>query len=315
MALTARYYNTALSMIKDNREKQEILCNERLERLYQKYPILKNIDGEIQNLFSNATKQMLNGTRVDFDSISKKSLALQQQRAQFLESVGVAPEDLKPAYACPNCSDTGYVDGKMCDCVKKLAAKLIYDEINADVPLDRSTFELFDVTKYPEADDARETMQKIYQYCLKYAQQFSADSPNLLFYGKTGLGKTHLSLAIANVAIQKGYNVIYGPLSRIIGKIEAEHFSKENHENQTLQSVIGCDLLIIDDLGTEFSGQFAASVIYDIINSRILNGKPTIINTNLEISEIQDKYSDRVLSRISGNYKMFVFVGEDIRTL
>ena len=123
-----------------------------------------------------------------------------------------------------------------------------------------------------------------------------------------------MSLAIANDVIKKGYNVVYGPISKIIGNIEKEHFSSGD-DRVTLQNVLDCDLLILDDLGTEFTTQFVSASLFDIVNSRILNKKPTIINTNLDFEELKQRYTDRLVSRISGNYRMLEFFGEDIRTL
>ena len=136
-----------------------------------------------------------------------------------------------------------------------------------------------------------------------------------MFFGRTGLGKTHLSLSIANEVIAKGYNVVYAPIARVLQQIEREYFSREYKDSKTLESGINCDLLIIDDLGTEFKTSFVTSTIYDIINSRILSGRPTLINTNLSLEELENQYSERVVSRISHGYKKFTFVGEDVRTL
>ncbi len=260
---------------------------------------------------------MISGDKPDFKSAEGISLSLQQQREEYIKENNIDISVIEPDFNCKKCDDTGYVNGRLCECVKKRAVKLNYDELNKDVKLGDYTFRKFLLDYYPEKPQEgvipREIMTKICGFCVKYAAEFDENSENLIFSGKTGLGKTHLSLAIVNDVLKKGYNVVYGPISRIIGNIEREHFS--GNDRTTLQNVIDCDLLVFDDLGTEFTTPFVVSTIFDIINSRILNKKPTIINTNLDLEELKQKYSDRVISRIFGNYRMLQFYGKDIRSI
>ena len=232
----------------------------------------------------------------------------------------MSEEDLLTKYSCKKCSDTGFYKGKPCECVRIAAAKIVYDELNRDVPLDNFTFDSFSLEYYSDKSEngalsPREVMSRIKDACERYAKNFSVDSDSILFYGATGLGKTHLSLAIANEVIRKGYSVVYSPIGRVLQKIENEHFSREQYGDMTLNSIIDCDLLIIDDLGTEFFTSFVNSTVYDIINTRQLSHKPTIINTNLSLAELESRYSDRIVSRISNVYKKFYFMGEDIRSI
>lgn len=292
-----------------------LLLEGRKIDFYQSYPEIEKLDKQIASVFQSAMKKMLNGEKVDFKIAEEKSLALQNQKAEFIKENGIDISVLSPNFKCEKCEDTGYFEGRLCECVRKKAVSINYEELNKDVRLGDYTFDKFSLECYPESFedgiDAREIMTKVYGFCEKYAKEFEKDSQSLLFFGKTGLGKTHLSLAIANDVIKKGYNVVYGPISRIIGSIEREHFS--SNERTTLNNVINCDLLILDDLGTEFTTQFVVSSIFDIVNSRILNKKPTIINTNLSFEELKQKYSDRVVSRISKDYRMLQFFGKDIR--
>lgn len=259
---------------------------------------------------------MIGGEKVDFKTAEEKSLLLQKQKADFLSENNIDISSIAPNYECKKCSDTGYINGNLCECVKKKAIKLNYEELNKDVKLENYTFRNFNLEYYPEEESnlsPREHMTKVCGFCVKYAAEFEGNAESLLFFGKTGLGKTHLSLAIANDVIKKGYNVVYGPISRIISNIEREHFSGD--ERTTLSNVLDCDLLIFDDLGTEFTTPFVVSSIFDIVNSRILNNKSTIINTNLDFEELKHKYSDRIVSRIAGSYRMLKFFGNDIRTI
>lgn len=294
-----------------------MIADNKKMALYTEYPELSVFDREIASVFNNAMKKMLSGEKPDFSQAESESLELQKKKADFIKENNIDISVITPDYQCKECEDSGYVNGKLCQCVRKKATKLNYDELNKDVKLSEYTFRSFLLDYYPEKEIdgvvPREIMTKICGFCVKYASEFTENSESLLFFGKTGLGKTHLSLSIANDVISKGYNVVYGPISRIIGNIEQEHFS--GNDRTTLSNVIDCDLLIFDDLGTEFTTQFVVSTIFDIINSRILNNKPTIINTNLDLEELKQKYTDRVVSRIVGNYRMLQFFGKDIRTI
>ena len=158
-------------------------------------------------------------------------------------------------------------------------------------------------------------MENVLEYCQDWARYFTRKSQGLIMLGKTGLGKTHLSLAIAGTVIDRGYNVYYGSVPNIMNKLEKEHFGRNPSDENLLDELCECDLLILDDLGAEFSTQFTVSCIYNIINSRILSGKPTIISTNLTPNELEDKYTQRITSRIIGSYVSLKFMGRDIRQI
>lgn len=312
------YIFKAIELIKANHEKQLLIAENKKQNLYLDYPKLKQFDKQIADVFNVTMKKIVSGEKPDFKDAEQKSLEIQKAKQDFIKANNINLDDIKPDFDCEKCEDTGYVNGKICDCVKKKAVALIYDELNKDVTLEDYTFEKFSLSYYPDKNidgiNPRDIMTKICGFCVKYVDKFCKDSESILFFGKTGLGKTHLSLAIANDVIKKGYNVVYGPISKIIGNIEKEHFSSGD-DRVTLQNVLDCDLLILDDLGTEFTTQFVSASLFDIVNSRILNKKPTIINTNLDFEELKQRYTDRLVSRISGNYRMLEFFGEDIRTL
>ncbi len=314
---SSEYIFEALEKISASREKALLIAENKKTQLYLNHPEIEEYDKKIASIFQNVMKKMIAGEKADFKSAEEQSLSLQKEKAEYIKNNNVDISVIEPRFNCEKCSDTGYFNGKICDCVKKMAVSINYDELNKDVNLEEYTFDKFSLEYYPEKENngvnPRDIMTKICSFCVKYASQFNDDSESLLFFGKTGLGKTHLSLSIANEVIKKGYNVVYGPISKIIGNIEREHFS--GNDRTTLNNVLECDLLIFDDLGTEFTTSFVSSAVFDIINSRILKNKPTIINTNLEFEELKQKYSDRVVSRIAGNYRMLQFFGEDIRTI
>ena len=195
---------------------------------------------------------------------------------------------------------------------------MAYDELNRTTPLELSSFQSFSLDFYPEKAatsslSPRHIMEGVKRRCWEYAKSFTLQSPNLLFQGGVGLGKTHLSLAIAGKVISKGYGVIYGSAQNFFSTIESEHFGRGEDKQYTLNLIKTCDLLILDDVGTEFVTQFTTAVLYDIINTRLLSRRPTIISTNLSIDGLKSKYDDRITSRISGNYTRVQFVGSDIR--
>ena len=204
--------------------------------------------------------------------------------------------------------------------MKKMMKKEVYNELNKMSPLELSSFENFSLDFYSDTPQPKseltpkKRMAKILEFCKKYASQFKKNSPSLLMTGSTGLGKTHLSLAIAKEVIEKGFGVIYGSAQNIISKMEKEKFrGYQNSSDETERHYIDCDLLIIDDLGTEYLTSFSSAAIYNIVNSRIMMNKPTIISTNLSMKELEKNYSQRMVSRIIGNNIRLEFLGSDIR--
>ena len=235
--------------------------------------------------------------------------ALNEKRIQLLAANGLTDADFEPKVTCAACGDTGYADGKLCDCVKNLARQYEYDRMNRQMPLKDSTFETFDLGYYQGADLVQ--MRQTFEFCRRYADAFSSASPSLLLYGKTGLGKTHLSLSIVNRALDAGFGVIYAPAQTLLHQLEKEHFGRS--EGDTLELLTECDLLVIDDLGAEFRTAFTEAAVGNLLNNRVLNGKPTVISTNLTADELNEAYGERVMSRILGYYHRLPFVGADIR--
>ena len=182
------------------------------------------------------------------------------------------------------------------------------------------TFDNFILDYYSEqpmenAIVPRQRAEKIFDTCRKYAQNFSLSSKNLIFFGGAGLGKTHLSLAIANVVINKGYNVCYGTSQNICDDLQSEQFGRTDNITYTKNQVLMCDLLVLDDLGTEIDNQYSIAALYNIVNSRLLSGRPTIISTNYTFDRLEEKYDKRITSRLTGEYVPFYFIGNDIRNM
>ena len=209
----------------------------------------------------------------------------------------------------------------MCECMKKVMIDVACEELNRTSPLKLSTFDDFSLKYYPMDIEegfprsSYDQMSRILSYCKEYAKNFSENSESIFMKGLTGLGKTHLSLAIANEVIRKGFGVIYISSPRLCSVLEKEHFAKNKPETSTEELLLECDLLIVDDLGTEFSTAFSNSALYNLFNSRLLSGKPVIVNTNLELKQLRDLYTDRFVSRIIGQAKRLDFFGRDVRIL
>ena len=250
----------------------------------------------------------LSGDEIKLKEYKVAISALEKERQKILFDNGIG----KIKYT----SDTGYIDGRICDCIKEQSRKLLIEELEKTVPIAESTFEKFSLDYYPDVEtengNPKKRMTEILKLCREYAIQFDPQkSPSLLFIGNTGLGKTHMSLAVAYELIMKGYDVIYGSAYNLFAAMEAEHFGE--HTDKNYKNAVECDLLIIDDLGGEFVSPYIQSLVYNIINTRLLARKPTIINTNLSMAEINRVYTPRVASRLLGEYTAKRFLGSDIR--
>ena len=323
------YSNEILIQAKDKLAERRLSAQRaadyKREQLYIQEPRLKEIDRELSQIGIDTAKTILKNSdsAVSMRELADLSLALQNEYCAILDRLGFSPSVLEPIYACDKCKDTGYVelDNRtiVCECLKKLMSEIACEQLNADSPLQLCTFESFKLDYYSNVPDRNgniplNRMSNIFNYCRQYADTFSQSSRSIIMRGATGLGKTHLSLAIANEVIRKGMSVVYTSAPDILSKLEREHFSYQyKNEEYTFNSLIKCDLLIIDDLGTEFISQFSVAAIYNIFNSRILAGKPIILNTNLTMNELLTTYSQRFVSRVMGSCDKLDFIGEDIR--
>lgn len=239
--------------------------------------------------------------------------------AAAARDAGYDAEAFTPRYHCPLCGDTGMQGGNPCSCVAEVARRLRREEINAASPLGLCQFASFEVKRYSDAVEAelgispQEYMGKLLNYCRNYAARFSQNSPNLLFMGHTGLGKTHLALAIADAVLEGGHDVLYTSAAALAAQLGREHFDYSNND-EWLAACQEADLLILDDLGTEYITPLTISVLYELINTRMLTHRPTIYTTNItDQSVFVARYTEKVASRMLGGCKMFKFFGSDQR--
>lgn len=245
-----------------------------------------------------------------------------QQNIKLLLKKHSLPEDyLEVKYFCPVCEDTGFKDSRLCECHISLLKDLAFEEAGKKSPLKFCRFEDFRLDYYsdkaPSSNESspREKMSDILDFCKYYAASFDTSSPSLLMQGYTGLGKTHLSLAIAGEVIKKGYSVLYNSAQNFFNELQKERFGKSGTNGAYEAMILECDLLVIDDLGAEFQTSFTTSALYNIINTRINSGLPTIISTNLSLVETENIYTQRISSRLIGEYSLLRFEGSDIRQL
>lgn len=287
------------------------LREDAISRLAGENSELREIDGAIAKLGAKLPLAAIAGKKSELENIKATLTELNIRRNKVLSAAGISDV----YYDCDICKDTGFVDGKYCECAKRAAAKLLIEELSNVAPVDECTFENFDLNYYPNAEtengNPKKRMTEVLKLCKEYVISFDpSESQSLLFMGNTGIGKTHLSLAIACELIKKGFDVIYGSAYNLFSKMESEHFSE--HSDKSYTAAVGCDLLIIDDLGGEFVSPYIQSLVYNIINTRLLARKPTIINTNLSMSDINKTYTPRVASRLL-EYTAKRFLGNDIR--
>ena len=302
-------YKKALELKSEALKQKNARRNMLLSAAYTTNPRLNEIDRELSYIGAQIAITALSGDSEKIAVFKKNSTVLSKEKKAILKKEMV--EDIE--YDCPICQDSGYVGGKICDCVKKLATEILLSDLKKQMPLDECKFENFDLNYYSkDGENARKRMTSILKLCMEYVNNFNPyASQNLLFMGAPGLGKTHLTMAIVSGIIDKGYIPFYGPAENLFNLVSSERFSGEN--KGIYQNMIDSDLLVIDDLGTELSTEFSRSVLYNLINSRMLSQKPTIINTNLSMKEIADRYGERIASRLIGSYNANKFIGNDIR--
>lgn len=326
MGYNEKVRRRAADIIKERRLSAENNAEKRRQRIFKEVPRAQELEQKISLCALSTARVLVRGGDVQsaMERLKAESLAFQKEYELLLNQNGYTVSDLEPRYFCSKCSDSGYIELNnktvMCDCLKNALTEAACEELNRTSPLKLSTFDDFNLKYYSMDIDDRyprspyDQMSKILSVCKKYAENFSLNSSNILMIGKTGLGKTHLSLAIANEVIKKGYGVIYAPAPKIVATLEKEQFSRDQQSYES-SMFTDCDLLIIDDLGTEFTTQFSKTAIYNLFNERLLSGKPVIINTNCKLTELEELYSERFVSRIVGEAKRLDFFGTDVRIL
>ncbi len=289
----------------------EFAADARTEALCAQYPEIRKIDEELSSFGPSLVAAAMRGETETLEKLEKDNLELQKKRAALLERFGLRPDEDAPKYACAACKDSGYVGLSLCGCVKKLIATDAYRSAGLGKGLTDKTFDNFRIAFY-EGED-REQMERILEFCRRYVANFTEESAPVLFIGKTGLGKTHLSAAIACGVAEKGYRVVYESAQKLYDTYESARFGKDPASVERTELYENCALLIVDDLGTECSTQYTAATFFNLLNTRLINRKPILINTNLNKAQLEKTYGERVLSRLFGEFKVLLFKGKDVR--
>lgn len=316
MSYDRRVLEAARLELEQRKQTAEASAAARQQEFFQRCPRAEEIRRELAHNAAAAARAVVSGgdVRAQMERHKAHGLALSREYDALLAGCGLTRRDLAPSYHCPECKDTGFVDGRMCACYRQLRKQTAYRQLSDGLPLAASSFERFSLECYQDDPRALKQMGAILRACREYAERLRPHSPSLLFYGGTGLGKTHLSLAIANAAIEKGFGVVYGSVQSFTSSFEKERFDRED-EQSTAGSMKDCDLLILDDLGTELTTPFVQSALYTIVNSRITDRRASILSTNLKLEDLARRYTAQTVSRIEGEYQVLPFFGEDIRRL
>ena len=307
-----------------NRDEMQRRYNEVCVRA----PELRGIDAKLRAHMAQLVKLTISRApdlKEKIDAIKEENLDLQMRRAELLTEAGFGEHYLDEIISCPLCRDTGLYQNGVCQCLDRLYNRELTKELGTLMRRGDESFERFDLTLYPAAPDQasglvpREVMKKVSEACRRYADNFSGSSPNLLFQGGTGLGKTYLSACIARVVASRGFSVCYDTAASALENYELAKFQRDTEEGEAaalrIRRMESCDLMILDDLGTEMAAPMAQSALYTLVNNRLVNGKKTIVSTNLSNDELSRRYTPQIASRILGEFQCLPFVGRDIRRM
>lgn len=326
MAYDRKILAAARRELERERTERSEAFEQRRREVYAREPRIRAIDRTLSQTAASVLRAALNtgnDPTAAIKGLREQNLALQAERAGLLNCMGLPEDYLTERPLCEKCNDTGYAGSATCDCVKARYAALLKEQLSTVLPIQDQNFDKFRLEYYPTkvdnrlGDSPREIMADNLYDCRVYAKEFTPHAINLLFYGSTGLGKTFLSTCIAEEVAERGFSVAYDTAINIIATYEIIKFGNGNGEEaaERVARYERADLLIIDDMGTEMVSTFTVSVLYNLINNRLMAKQPMIINTNLLPEQLSDKYSPAVASRLRGEFKPLHFVGDDIRLM
>ena len=327
MAYDGKVLRRAAARYDEDKQRRAEQFRARQRECYARDERLEEIDRELSHTMA---KIIASGFRRGADprsaieALKEENLSLQRERGERLTALGYPADYLEPKPNCPKCGDTGWVGSEMCSCLRDYYAREQNAELSQLLDLAGQSFETFNFDYYSKIPDFEQNMspyqrmEKNYDACRDYAYEFSPRSGNLLLSGDPGLGKTFLSASIARVVSDAGRSVVYDTASHIFSRFEAQKFRRDDDMDEAEDDVsryLKCDLLIIDDLGTEMTTSFVQSALYQIVNTRLMTNRKTIISTNLNPDELGRRYGAAILSRLEGEYRILPFFGDDIRKL
>jgi len=313
VALTVSQYNSILRQYEEHQTRNRHLHDQRLHHIYETVPGYQALDEAVASTSVAQGKRMLAGDTNALAQLKDQLKDLAQKRASLLLENGYPTDFLDPIYDCPDCQDTGYVNGQKCHCFRQAEIALLYEQSNLKRMLEKENFGTLSYSFF-QGDELTSYRQAV-EKCKNFCTNFKTSYQNLFFYGTVGTGKSFLSGCIASELLQTGHSVIYFSASGLFDTLARYAFDSRAKEALSgfYEDLYNCDLLIIDDLGTEMTNTFVASQLFSCLNERHLRKNATIISTNLSLEELRDRYSDRVFSRITSHYDLCKLTGPDIR--
>lgn len=315
MAFNQNSVATANDTLNKRRQNAAMEHIKKLEKIYSELPKIKEINFEITSLGASYAMANLSRQSESAEKLKQQMDSLELTKQQILAENGYDKDYLEPEYICKICKDKGFVNGKLCTCMQQEILKERQNFLSYLSPAPKTNFESFSLGFYPDCIDENgvnsyRQMSQVFQYCKDFADYFSTDKKSILMCGASGLGKTHLSCAIAGECMKKGYTVMYASSQSLFSQIE-----QSKHDNiDIVNDILSCDLFILDDLGSEYMTSYSLSVLYNIINSRMIKNLPCIYSTNLtDQKSIRAKYGEKITSRLIGSCDTLFFSGKDIR--
>ena len=322
MSYPSAYYTEAQQIIDKRRFDNGMISTQRYNEIRAKLPEAAALFTRLGETTDRLVKIIIarpDNIEMQIEQLKNENLEMQDRLTDILVKNGYPADYLDEIYTCKICKDTGLDEKGRCKCFNEVLKQIAAKELSRSLPIGLTCFESFNLKYYddtpkPELNgrSVHDIMQKNYDYCKDYAENFMLPYDSIFMTGGTGLGKTHLSLSIAKKVTELGFSVVYGSVPDLLRNIENAHFNRREDDNEIFSTINDCDLLVLDDLGAEFETQFYISCLYNIINSRLNFGRPTIISSNLTMSEIKKRYSDRMASRFL-SMNCLLFSGEDIR--
>lgn len=315
-------YDEIMQVYYEHQRENHAEEDRRKKEIYEAVPRIREIDQTIALSSIDAARARLRGAADSTESVRENNRALLKEKENLLAAHGYPIDYLKPIYTCPLCQDTGKIGTDYCSCFKQAAITILYRQSTLSQILETENFEHFELDYYPKEPDGVhpytpfENMSNILNKTKQFVEQFDEQGGNLLFYGETGLGKTFLSNCIAKALLDTRHTVLYQTSIHLFEEVCGGIIMKKSNDaklRELYDYLYQCDLLIIDDLGTEYTNSFVSSELYDILNTRMREKKSTVISTNLNLKELQERYSDRISTRIFAEYKVYNFYGSNVR--
>ena len=320
MALSNAQYDEIMRGYQNRQLSNRHLTQERQNAVFAKIPQLKSINDQIASLSVDAARKKLADDHNGYQLLKEKIKDLKEEKTVLLQCHGLDETMFEPVYTCADCKDTGYINGEKCHCFKQEVINVVYSQSNIKNILNQENFSHFTYEYYSDEEinpttglSSLDTAKRAVEECLHFIKDFDNKPKNLFFYGNTGVGKTFLSNCVAKELLERGNSVIYFTAFQLFDILSKGVFDRDADAIAAHQNIFDCDLLIIDDLGTEFANSFTTSQLFLCVNERLLRQKSTIISTNLNLNQMVDMYSERTLSRISSNYTLIHLFGDDIR--